>query len=114
MGKFVIIETPSQEFRFNLMTSNGAVILSSEIFKTLEDCEKSIATVKHIALNDNHYELLMSNNGRYYFNLKSGNGQIIGTSQMYERIQGREKVIDAIKRDAPSASIKVQDGFFFF
>lgn len=40
------------------------------------------------------FELKTSANGKYMFNLKSGNGQVILTSQMYER---REDALAGIK-----------------
>ncbi|BEV53697.1 hypothetical protein BconGalA64_61970 [Burkholderia contaminans] len=37
------------------------------------------------------------------FNLKAANHQIIGTSETYKTVQGRENGIAAVKRDAPIA-----------
>jgi len=46
----------------------------------------------------------MSRNNKYYFNLKASNGQIIGTSEMYESAGGRDNGIESVKSDAPGAA----------
>ena len=38
-----------------------------------------------------------------YFNLKAGNGQVIGTSELYESEAGRENGIESVKKNAPEA-----------
>ena len=42
---------------------------------------------------------------QYYFALKASNGEIIGSSEMYNSTHARENGISAVKRDAPNASI---------
>ena len=50
-----------------------------------------------------------SSDNKPYFILKGINGEIIGTSEMYESEQGREVAIAAVKDDAPIALIEVED-----
>ena len=40
-----------------------------------------------------------------YFNLKAANGEIIGTSQMYENASNRDNGIESVKTNAPTAEI---------
>jgi uncharacterized protein YegP (UPF0339 family) len=42
------------------------------------------------------------------FNLKAGNGQIIGTSQMYESEAGRDNGIASVQKNAPDAEVKYE------
>ena len=42
----------------------------------------------------------------YRFNLKAGNREIIGVSESYESLAGRENGIAAVKSDAPGAPIE--------
>lgn len=44
-------------------------------------------------------------NGKYYFNLKATNGQIIGSSQMYADESGRDNGIASVKTNAPDATV---------
>ncbi len=45
-------------------------------------------------------------NGKYYFNLKATNGQIIGSSEMYESASGMENGIESVKKNAPDATVE--------
>lgn len=46
------------------------------------------------------YELKVSSNGKYHFNLKAGNGQIILSSEMYESKAAAENGIASVKKNA--------------
>ncbi len=108
MGKFVITKRSNREFQFNLKAGNGQTILTSEGYTTKANCENGIDSVKKNASDDNRYDRKTSSNGKYYFNLKASNGQIIGTSEMYESQAGRDNGIQSVKENAPSASVDDQ------
>lgn len=46
------------------------------------------------------FDIKKSTSGKFYFNLKAGNGQIILTSEMYEGKSGATGGIDSVKRNA--------------
>lgn len=104
MGKFIVKQT-SSGYRFNLKADNGQVILTSETYTSKAACLNGVDSVKSNARNDSNYDRRTSTNNKYYFNLKAGNGQIIGTSEMYETTSGRENGIDSVKSNAPGASV---------
>lgn len=106
MGKFVIKKRINGEFQFNLKASNGQVILTSEGYTTKIACENGIASVRTNSQDESKYDKKTSTNGKYYFNLKAGNGQIIGTSEMYESASGRDNGIESVKSNAPSAEVE--------
>jgi uncharacterized protein len=108
MGKFQIKKRSNDEFQFNLKAANGEIILTSEGYKTKAGCDTGIASVKKNAIDDSKYDKLISKNNKHYFNLKAGNGEIIGTSEMYESIESRDGGIDSVKRNAPIATIDDQ------
>ncbi|RZK59805.1 MAG: DUF1508 domain-containing protein [Pedobacter sp.] len=108
MGKFVITKRKNEEFQFNLKAGNGQVILASEGYKTKAACENGIASVSNNATQLNRYERKTSTNGKPYFNLKASNGQVIGTSEMYESEVARDKGIESVKNNAPDATIEDQ------
>ena len=39
------------------------------------------------------------------FNLKATNGQVIGTSELYESAAARENGIESVKKNAPDAEV---------
>ena len=48
------------------------------------------------------FEMKKAKNGKYYFNLKAGNGEIILTSQMYADKGGCENGIESVRNNSAS------------
>ncbi|HVI45735.1 MAG TPA: YegP family protein [Chitinophaga sp.] len=109
MSTFVITQSNNGEFRFKLTaTGNGQTILVSEGYTTKANCQNGISSVKTNAPHDERYEKKIATNGKHYFNLKATNGQVIGTSEMYESTSGRDNGIASVKANAPAAAIDDQ------
>ncbi|RWX01636.1 YegP family protein [Flavobacterium cerinum] len=108
MGKFVITKRANGEFQFNLKAGNGQGILASEGYSSKSGCEKGIESVKKNSQDDSQFDKLTAKNGKPYFNLKATNGQIIGTSEMYESTSARDNGIESVKTNAPTATIDDQ------
>lgn len=108
MGKFVITTRTNGEFQFNLQAGNGQVILSSEGYTTKSACTNGIDSVKRNSQEDGRFERKTSSNGKFYFNLKATNGQVIGSSQMYESEASRDNGIASVKTNAPDATVDDQ------
>jgi hypothetical protein len=104
-GKFVISKRKNGEFQFNLKAGNGQVILSSEGYGDKAGCSNGIESVRRNSQDDGRYERKTAANGKFYFNLKAGNGQVIGTSEMYEGEAGRDNGIASVKTHAPDAEV---------
>jgi uncharacterized protein YegP (UPF0339 family) len=105
MGKFVISKRANGEFQFNLKADNHQVILSSEGYTTKSNCENGIDSVRKNSQEDGKFDRRRSKNEKHYFNLKATNGQIIGTSEMYETIASMEVGIASVAKNAPDASL---------
>lgn len=108
MGKFLIIKRNNGEFQFNLKAGNGQTILTSEGYSSKSGSLNGIESVKTNSQDDSKYDKKESSNGKHYFNLKASNGQIIGSSEMYESASGRDNGIDSVKTNAPDAMIEDQ------
>lgn len=108
MGKFVISKRTNGEFHFNLAAGNGQVILSSESYSTKSSCENGIESVRKNSQDDSKFEKKTSSNGKSFFNLKATNGQIIGSSELYESESSRDKGIASVQSNAPNATINDQ------
>lgn len=102
-SKFTLFKGSNGQYYFNLKAGNGEKVLASESYQYKSSCEGGIQSVKENAPYDSKYEKKTSWNGKYYFVLKAGNGQVIGTSEMYETSGGRDNGIEVVKREAPSA-----------
>ena len=106
MAKFEVYTDKKGEFRFRLKASNGQAILASEGYKAKPSCLNGIESVRKNSQDDSKYERLQSKSGKPYFNLKATNGQVIGTSEMYESTSGMENGITSVKKNAPNAEIE--------
>ncbi|MDR7370133.1 YegP family protein [Flavobacterium aquidurense] len=108
MGKFALTKRANGEFQFNLKAGNGQTILSSEGYTTKAACINGIESVKINSQDDNKFDKKESSNGKPYFTLKASNGQIIGSSEMYESTSARDNGIESVKTNAPEATIDDQ------
>jgi uncharacterized protein YegP (UPF0339 family) len=106
MGKFVISLRKNGEFQFNLKAGNGQVILSSEGYSSKASCTNGIESVRTNSAIDGRFDSQMSMNGKYFFNLKASNGQVVGSSQMYESEATRDNGIESVKNNAPDATVE--------
>ncbi|MFI2744515.1 YegP family protein [Zhouia sp. PK063] len=106
MGKFVIKTRKNGEFQFDLKAGNGQIILTSEGYTTKAACLNGIASVKKNAPNADRFDKRTSTNQKPYFNLKASNGQVIGTSELYESTSARDNGIASVQKNAPDADIE--------
>ncbi|PHS65746.1 MAG: hypothetical protein COB12_06655 [Flavobacterium sp.] len=105
MAKFEIKKDKRGEFRFNLKAGNGQTILVSEGYKAKTSCLNGIESVRKNSQDDSKFERLVAKNGKPYFNLKATNGQVIGTSEMYNSNSGMENGIASVNKNAPIAEV---------
>ncbi len=108
MGSFVITKRTNGEFQFNLKAGNGQTILASEGYSSKAGCENGIESVRTNSQDDARFDRKTSTNGKHFFNLKASNGQIIGSSEMYESASSRENGIESVKTNAPDAKVNDQ------
>lgn len=105
-GKFELYKDKAGEFRFRLKAGNGETILASEGYKRRASATNGIASVQKNAQNEARFERKTSKSGKEMFNLKATNGQVIGTSEMYESASGRDNGIASVMKNAPTAETK--------
>jgi len=108
MGKFVITKRTNGDFQFNLKANNGQVILTSQGYSSKAGCGNGIESVRSNSQEDSRFERKISTNDKPYFNLKATNGQIIGSSEMYESTASMENGIASVKTNAPDATVDDQ------
>ena len=119
MGKF-IIKKAKKGIMFNLKATNGEIVATSEVYKTIASCKKGIASVQKNAgsavedLSEKHgkpvtnpkYQVYKDKKGQYRFRLKAANGQIIATGESYKELESCLSGINSIKKNASSALIE--------
>ena len=102
-GKFELKVAKNGKYHFNLKAGNGQIILSSEMYESKAAAENGIASIQKNSGDDSRYERKESSNGKPYFNLKAGNGQVIGKSEMYESVASMENGIASVTKNGPDA-----------
>ncbi len=105
MGKFEIYCDKRGEHRFRLKAGNGQIILASEGYSSKDGCENGIASVQKNSQDKESFEVKETKNGGYMFNLKAGNGQVIGTSEVYNSDSACNNGIESVMKNAPEAEI---------
>lgn len=105
-GWFEISKNDKGQFSFVLKAGNAEVILRSETYEAKGSAENGVASVQKNSGNDARYSRETAKDGRTYFNLKAGNHQIIGTSQMYKSEDTRDAGIASVKVNGSTKTIK--------
>jgi uncharacterized protein len=95
---FDLFKGADGQFYFNLVASNYEVILSSEGYTRRTGAINGVLSVLDNAGFRGNFEVNQASNGQYYFNLKAGNGQIIGTSELYVTRAGADNGIASTTR----------------
>ena len=126
-GLFEVMCDVAGTFRFNLKAANGEIIAVSQSYGTKESALKGIASIKKNApiaktanfttgtmpepthkagiVQDPVFEIMCDVGEKVRFHLKAANGLIIAASQSYKSMNGAEKGISSIKKNAPLAKI---------
>ena len=114
MAKYVLSEAKNG-FKFNLVASNGEVIASSQLYKSIATAKNGIAsvtanapvanienqTVKDFKTEVNpKFEVYKDKKGEFRFRLKAGNGQNIAVGEGYKDIAACKNGINSIKKNA--------------
>ena len=99
----------TRKYHFRLKARNGEIILSGQAYKDKASCENGIASVVKNGADESKFHIKDSSNGKKYFVLKSGNGQVIGQSQMYKSDSGLKSGIDSVGRNSHSSCKDLTD-----
>ncbi|MEK8086275.1 YegP family protein [Aquabacterium sp. A3] len=105
-GWFELSKSSDGQFRFVLKAGNAETILSSELYKTRAAAENGIASVQKNAPDDTRYERKTAANGKFHFNLKAANHQVIGSSQLYASEASRDNGIASVQTNGVSTTVK--------
>lgn len=97
-----------EPFTFAFIDGSGASILRSENYKEKKSASNGIESVRKNADNDARYAMAESKNGKFFFNLKAANGQVIGTSKLFGSDADRAKAVADLKASAAAAKLDDQ------
>lgn len=92
-----IEKTRDSEYHFRLKSESGHVLLKSVRFNDKKEVEKIIRGLTGIQNKHHAFERKTDHNGKFLFNLKAENGQLLGSSQRYSSEAGMENGIKNLK-----------------
>lgn len=99
--KFEVFKGKNDEHYFRLIDSKNNVLISGEGYKQKESMLNGIESIKKNMPLATGIEKKESTNGKHYFNVKSTNGQIVGTSALFDSPGQRDKWINEIEKELP-------------
>lgn len=105
-GWYDLSKSANGQFRFVLKAGNSEVILTSEQYTTKSAAKNGIASVQKNSPDDARYVRKVSTNNKPFFNLRAGNHEVIGTSQLYSSEEARDNGIASVKTNGPTETIK--------
>lgn len=105
-GWYELKQNEKGQYSFVLKAGNSEVILRSEQYESKGSAENGIASAQKNSPSEERFERKDSSDGRFYFNLKAANHQVIGTSQMYKTAASRDNGIESVKTNGPSTTVK--------
>jgi y4mF family transcriptional regulator len=97
MAEFILSKNTNGLYYFRLTANNGQILLTSEGYVSKVGCLNAVHSVKSNGKDQNRYDKRTTSSGKYYFNLKATNGQIIGTSEIYETAASRDNAIKTMQ-----------------
>lgn len=100
------LKKSGDQYHFVLKAGNGQVILTSQMYASKASALNGIESVKKNCGDEKCWETKTAKNGKFHFNLKSTNGQIVGSSQMYADENGMKNGIASVQKNAPGADVK--------
>lgn len=111
-ARYELLQADNGEYYFNLTATNGQVIGTSETYAAKASAQKGIAAVKRALATPTSaeaprgevkFETLKGADGKTYFHLRAGNGEIVIQSQGYSSKSAADKGIAAVKKAAVHA-----------
>ena len=109
-AKYQVYKDVGGKYRFRLRAANNKIVVVSEAYESKSGCNNGVKsvqkncqsqiedkTIEGERLPNPKYELFVDANLKFRFNLIAANGQIIGSSEAYNSIQGCKKGIEAVK-----------------
>ena len=119
MGKFQV-KKAGKGLMFNLLSGNGQVIATSEVYNSLRWCKAGIESVRKNApaagvedqtvekpakLPNPKFEVYTDKAKKTRFRLKAKNGQIIAVGEAYETKRAALAGVASVQKNAPAAAV---------
>ncbi len=97
-GRFEMFQGADGQIYFHLLAANGENVLRSEGYSSWAAAAAGIKSVQANGVDDARYDLAAAADGRWYFNIRATNGQVVASSQLYTTKEHAQTAIIAIEQ----------------
>ncbi len=105
--KIVVKKSQAKEpFTFAFLDEAGKTLVKSENYAAKKSCVNGVESVRKNSQVDSRYECSESKNGKFYFNLKATNGQVVATSALFATEADRTAAISLLKSNATNMPVE--------
>jgi len=105
MGIFIVKKEKDGHYYVTLKAKGGHVMLNSIKHLSKSSCKEGIEIIRANASDNLKYDYKKTFDGKFYFQLKSVYGEVLGNSKIYETAEHRNVGIETVQRIAPFASV---------
>ncbi|MAT39266.1 MAG: hypothetical protein CL946_06655 [Ectothiorhodospiraceae bacterium] len=109
-AKWDLRKSRNGQYYFTLKAGNSEIILTSPRFDNKHDAVEGIKSAADNAPYASRYERFTTTTNHPIFMLKTVNGRILGTSELYDTESERDSGIDAVRTHGPTAILKDNTG----
>lgn len=102
-GKFKIINE-DEKYTYQLIASNGQVIATSQVYKSLATCKDALENFRKLAYEGKFY-IFKDKNGKFQYKLYNKQKRMILAGEVYDDKARATAVITSIKRFAGNAKV---------
>ena len=102
---FQLAKTRNGKFHFNLIATNGQVILSSQTYASKETARRGIASVQSNAAHQSRYELRSGQGKQCHFVLKAANHRVIGASETYSSTAKLQQGLQSVMKNGGTSVV---------
>lgn len=94
------------KFRFNVIATNGQIVLSSEQYESEAAAFNGAMAVQAVSQDAGAYTVKANASGSgFFFTVSANNGQIIGVSQQYTTKASAESAVASLKKLMPAITV---------
>lgn len=104
-ARFTILEGSNGLYYFNLRAKNGQIVLRSQAYSSEAAALNATFVVAEVGSDIENYQHKKASDGRSFFNLKSGNGEIVATGQMYSTKSNATRATKSIVALLPNVDL---------
>jgi uncharacterized protein len=105
MMKFEVYKGNNDDLSFRLVDDKGKTLLSGDGYRQKEVILNNIETVKKNLPLNGSIEMKSTPQGKYFFNVKGGYGQLVGSSIEFESPELRDKWLRDIQKEVGQSKV---------